>query len=196
MSQPDYFLLIHKSLTHTITLEENQALTDWLASSPDNQDLFEQVSLVWHGEWNDEIFTSITEDFHVQRARLINTLQHTKKQEGVVERQRLIAATFIGIFTVCLITLMAFSQLKDPTGNPTLLQFQNVGLQNISEKLEHHFNAQVKIVNPALHPTTFTGTFLNQEMEEILKTISDIMGFTYEVREGVYYIKGKDESLS
>jgi hypothetical protein len=189
MPQLDYYLLLHKSITGNISPEENSILKEWL-SNPNNKEAAKQVTQLWHAEWNDEIFSELPPaNFNSQRQRLIKNLQHEKQKETLSLNHSRIAKSIIGI-SLCLLLLVVLTQQTQQQPSSNKLHFKQEELASVMWKLKQHYNIQVKIIRQPNYSKAFTGTFINEDINNIMDIVCKAMSCTMEVRDGVYYITG------
>ena len=59
--------------------------------------------------------------------------------------------------------------------------FKNERFEDIFKKLERHYDVSIQINQPALNDSRYTGTFDIETIAEVLKTFSQLKGFSYEI---------------
>ncbi|HHP7243024.1 MAG TPA: FecR family protein [Cyclobacteriaceae bacterium] len=71
------------------------------------------------------------------------------------------------------------------------LTFENTPLQEVVIQLSNHFQVKIKIVNEDLKKCLITSEFIKQDLKEILKVITSVLGGSYQKKQDQYYISGK-----
>jgi transmembrane sensor len=71
------------------------------------------------------------------------------------------------------------------------LQFEKTSFNEITRLLEDHYPIKFKVSDPQLLSCRFTGTFRDEAPGTILKVLSRSLGFSFTLRDGVYFIEGK-----
>ncbi len=102
MNEPDYTLLIHKSLNGEITDAERVMLDEWLSADPENQKTLDELTVIWNGDWKNGAFKADEEHFLTQRERLVLALEKAKKEEihtarPVLTHQRIASFALIAL---------------------------------------------------------------------------------------------------
>ena len=62
-----------------------------------------------------------------------------------------------------------------------VFMFKNERFEDIFKKLERHYDVSIQINQPALNDSRYTGTFDIETIAEVLKTFSQLKGFSYEI---------------
>jgi hypothetical protein len=57
--------------------------------------------------------------------------------------------------------------------------------------LEGQYHINFEVVNPHILSCRFTGTFEDEALDTVLKVLSQSMGFSFKLQNGVYIIEGK-----
>jgi Fe2+-dicitrate sensor, membrane component len=106
MSTRDYyFTLIHKALTQRSSEKEQKELQNWMASDPDNQRIFDDISEIWNNPVEDDLLSEVK--FIDGLETLSNNIKSTSSVEKAFRRNKWIAAIAI-IIAIFLLMLNAF----------------------------------------------------------------------------------------
>ena len=62
-----------------------------------------------------------------------------------------------------------------------VFMFKNERFEDIFKKLERHYDVSIQINQPALNDSRYTGTFDIETIAEVIKTFSQLKGFSYEI---------------
>lgn len=71
------------------------------------------------------------------------------------------------------------------------LQFEKTSLKKIISLLQDQYHIKFKVQNKDLMTCRFTGTFDDEALDTILQVLSQSMGFSFKLQDGVYFIEGK-----
>ena len=62
-----------------------------------------------------------------------------------------------------------------------VFMFKNERFEDVFKKLERHYDVSIQINKPALKDSRYTGTFDTETISEVLKSFSQLKGFTYKI---------------
>ena len=112
-----------------------------------------------------------------REALILGEHEHAEYHDGQIQQQVSLDLNFLSWKTRTLI-------------------FDNAPLPEVFEQLGKHFRREFDVVDAGLEAMAFTGTFKNQEMDEVLEEISLVMDIVFEENNGLILVRAFDVQVN
>jgi transmembrane sensor len=108
MPNMDYNILIHKYLTGEISLEDEKRLETWLAASPENQQIFDELKQIWDSaDEEEEEMTDHT--FQEEMEKLESAVQDSVNKDKLIKRYQQTSRIRNLVFVAVVVVASAFA---------------------------------------------------------------------------------------
>jgi ferric-dicitrate binding protein FerR (iron transport regulator) len=108
MPNMDYNILIHKYLTGEISPEDEKRLEAWLAASPENQQIFDELKQIWESA-DDEEEEMTDHTFQEEMEKLESAVQDSVNKDNLIRRYQRTSRIRNLVFVAVVVVASAFA---------------------------------------------------------------------------------------
>lgn len=182
MNTTEAIELIIREPGGTLTEAESRQLHAWRSCSLANQQTYHALRQLYRADWSSVADSPGAEFFSKQqeivRQKMVDIDQ---RQHHMQLRFKMAAVLVLGLLA------SVFVSLNLPEPDRVHLKFVRADIATIADALEEEYNVRIEVEETARH-LRFTGDFVHQDIEVVLKVLTNSMPLTLKHRGDTYVL--------